>query len=358
MALLHEPVQAFDETWVECLGDLSRYRIAIKDEDTNNQEIWTSFSRHWYTKASEKLPFPGRLYHHLAILARPNALNQLFCYTNLLCTRNSFPAAGESILTLFDPVLERAGGESLQVDSAFIKVHGLLFTRKVTEKELSTLRSEFLGDLDGYIGRTGRRWLESGYFTGIRLACSLLGYGKESNVLMRATSQPPKYKDSALTEESLADDRLKAALSFAVETWSNVMRRWGDINTLMLRQMTLVFLLHIARFPRAMVRIEKKVPWKLISTMLNYLLDTTDHDSHLKSRGSKDAYATPNDDSHRFLPDSYALHGLIYAEECLSRCMFPDDEDAKDLEMNSAWDTEHSQHCLTRPLGLQETDSG
>jgi hypothetical protein len=78
MALLHETVPASEDTWIECQGDLGRYRMAIEDGDVQDREVWTSVARHWYSKSSDKAPTTGRLYHHLAILARPNALHQLF----------------------------------------------------------------------------------------------------------------------------------------------------------------------------------------------------------------------------------------------------------------------------------------
>ncbi|CAJ2506647.1 Uu.00g078330.m01.CDS01 [Anthostomella pinea] len=58
--------------------------MAIEDDDIRDREVWTSVSRHWYSKASDKAPTTVRLYHHLAILARPNALQQLFYYTKSL----------------------------------------------------------------------------------------------------------------------------------------------------------------------------------------------------------------------------------------------------------------------------------
>ena len=56
MALLYETVPAFEDTWVECLGDLGRYRMAIEDDDIRDREVWTAVSRHWYTRASDKAP--------------------------------------------------------------------------------------------------------------------------------------------------------------------------------------------------------------------------------------------------------------------------------------------------------------
>jgi hypothetical protein len=105
MALLYETVPAFEDTWIECLGDLGRYIMAIEDDDIQDREVWTGVARHWYAKASDKAPTTSKLYHHLAILARTNALQQLFYYAKSLCVVVPFTCARESILTLFEPVL-------------------------------------------------------------------------------------------------------------------------------------------------------------------------------------------------------------------------------------------------------------
>jgi hypothetical protein len=96
MPLLYETVPAFEETWIECLGDRGRYRMAIEDDDIRHRyhhrntsiedlgilddieslprttksgpEMRTRVSRQWYLKASELAHGHGRLYHHLAIL--------------------------------------------------------------------------------------------------------------------------------------------------------------------------------------------------------------------------------------------------------------------------------------------------
>ncbi|KAG0642785.1 hypothetical protein HOY80DRAFT_1134282 [Tuber brumale] len=39
MAFLYETVPAFGNTWVECLGDLGRYRMAIEDDDVRDTEF-------------------------------------------------------------------------------------------------------------------------------------------------------------------------------------------------------------------------------------------------------------------------------------------------------------------------------
>lgn len=107
MALLYETVPNFEDTWIECLGDLGRYRMAIEDDDIRDREIWTEVSRYWYSKAGGKFENPntGRLHHHLAILARPNAVEQLFYYTKSLCVAIPFKSARDSIHTLLTPIL-------------------------------------------------------------------------------------------------------------------------------------------------------------------------------------------------------------------------------------------------------------
>jgi hypothetical protein len=133
MTLLLETVPSFKDTWIECLGDLSRYRMAIEDNDLKDREIWTHVSRYWYSCASENAPTTGRLYHHLAILARPNALQQLYYYTKSLCVPIPFASAKESIMTLFDPLLDSNTSRLSQVDACFVRVHGILFSGKNKE---------------------------------------------------------------------------------------------------------------------------------------------------------------------------------------------------------------------------------
>ncbi|KAL6881846.1 hypothetical protein HDV57DRAFT_80618 [Trichoderma longibrachiatum] len=44
-------------------------------------KTWTTVPRCWYHKAADNVPTTGRLYHHLAILARLNVIQQLYHYT-------------------------------------------------------------------------------------------------------------------------------------------------------------------------------------------------------------------------------------------------------------------------------------
>ena len=129
MALLYETVPAFEDTWIECLGDLGRYRMAIEEEDMKDRNVWTITSRYWYSKASDKAPTTGRLYHHLAILARPNALLQLFYYNKSLCVAIPFLSARDSILTLFDPIMALPATHQSRLPAtelAFVRCHSIM----------------------------------------------------------------------------------------------------------------------------------------------------------------------------------------------------------------------------------------
>lgn len=160
MTLLYETVSVFVETWIECLGDLGRYRMAIEDDDIRDRETWTSVSRYWYSKASDRLPTVGRLYHHLAILARPDALQQLYYYTKSLCVPVPFLSAWDSIMTLFDPVLSSRMRLD-PVDEAFVKVHGILFSGK-SRDQLDLSISEYLSSIDVHIAKKNKEWLHPG----------------------------------------------------------------------------------------------------------------------------------------------------------------------------------------------------
>ncbi|KAJ4324005.1 hypothetical protein N0V84_004099 [Fusarium piperis] len=357
VALLYETVPAFEDTWIECLGDLGRYRMAIEDDCIRDRETWTGVSRHWYSKASDKSPTTGRLYHHLAILARPNALQQLSYYTKSLCVMIPFPSARESIMTLFDPVLSKSPNRLAPIDAAFVRAHGILFSGKSKER-LQESMDEFIDKLDDYIGRVTKRWLDAGYYIGISTGCSLLGYGAESNLLMRAMSRKPEETDVAMDGSSIVeanpDETFKKALEFAVRIIETVMRRWGDTSTLPFLHTVLVFMNHMARFPGAISHLEGAFPWKLTALMLNSQLVSCEADYQVHS----DFRLPEKGQLPRPLPEDFAMRGLIYSEDYFPHDWFKNDkidEDEKYFELGSMVE-ERRDRILT--LGCRIAASG
>jgi hypothetical protein len=337
MALLYETVPAFEDTWIECLGDLGRYRMAIEDDDIRDREVWTGVSRHWYSKASDKSPTTGRLYHHLAILARPNALQQLYYYTKSLCVPIPFSSARESIMTLFDPLLNSSTTRLSQTDASFVRAHGILFSGKSREQLPESMKS-FNDGLDGHIARSTKRWLEAGYHTGIAMTCSLLGYGAESNVLMRAISKKSEETDvpmdGSTIPESTPDETFNLALTFAIDTIEIVLRRWGDTNTWPFLHTILVFMNYMTQYPAAISHLEEKYPWKLTSMMLNSLLGSYEPGNEVKSQ----FHLWEEDQDPRPLPEDFALRGLLHSEDYFPNDWFQNDkidEDEKYFELPS-----------------------
>ncbi|KAH8730525.1 hypothetical protein GQ44DRAFT_606574, partial [Phaeosphaeriaceae sp. PMI808] len=163
MVLFHETVPAFEDTWIKCLGDLGRYRMVIEDGNIKDRETWAGVARPWYTKAADKNPNVGRLYHHLAILAQPNALQRFYYNSWFLRRIQPFQNARESILTLLDPILGReiaTYSHVLPIDTNFIKSHALLFEHTSPVDSKSCLN--FTNALDDHIGRVTSKWKEQG----------------------------------------------------------------------------------------------------------------------------------------------------------------------------------------------------
>ena len=320
MALLYETVPAFEGTWIECLGDLGRYRMAIEDDDIRDREVWTGVARHWYSKASDKAPTTGRLYHHLAILARPNALQQLFYYAESLYVLTPFISALESILTLFYPVLNaenHQGQDRLPpLHTSCVKAHDLLFTNKDMERYGSTL-SEFLNLLDNQIGRVTRKFMEQGYHIAIANSVAILGFASKDNVLMKAMAGVDADKDLQMAMGPIPAGLHSSMRSFrSAHELSNssleiILQRIGDPNVLPFMHVTLVFTYYMARHPGVMGHLQGVFPCKCLSTMLNTLLPSYE----TANRAEKKSFPRPDKVMARPFPEDFALRGLLWTED-------------------------------------------
>lgn len=342
MALLYETVPAFEDTWIECLGDLGRYRMAIEDDDIRDREVWTGVARHWYSKASDKAPTTGRLYHHLAILARPNALQQLFYYAKSLCVVVPFTSARESILTLFEPVLSADNGQGQYrlppLDTTFVKAHGVLFTDRSMEKFKPAVQ-EFTGLLNNQIGRVTRKFMEQGYHIAIANSVAMLGFASKDNPLMRAISSDQDDVDTQMAGAS-SNDLSLSTVSFRNAEYLNnatleiVLGRIGDPNVLPFVHVTLVFLFRISRHPGAMHLVEANLNFTSLAIMLNTLLATLGVSSRIES----DAFPIPEKDDARPFPEDFAMRGLLWADNYYPQTWFTNekiDEEEKYHELAS-----------------------
>ncbi|RMZ83765.1 hypothetical protein DV738_g1042, partial [Chaetothyriales sp. CBS 135597] len=183
MALLVESVPSFSETWIECLGDLARYRMAIEENDPRDREVWANVARMWYNKAADRSPNVGRIQHHLAVLSRPLIVQQLFYYSKALVSVVPFTNARESIMLLLTPFLERpemSCHKYPEIDSSLVTAFAFLFVKGPRSEWFKHSR-RFLKLLDGHISRASTNWKVQGPEVASCLIAGIFGFGTDSS---------------------------------------------------------------------------------------------------------------------------------------------------------------------------------
>ncbi|KAL6150438.1 hypothetical protein ACJQWK_00285 [Exserohilum turcicum] len=390
MDLLYETVPAFEDTWIECLGDLGRYRMAIEDEDVRDRDTWAGVARSWYTKAADKNPTVGRLYHHLAILARPNALLQMYYYSRSLTCVRPFGNARESILTLLDPILGRSTASfthALPIDSSFIKSHGLQFSGSSAKEEEPSdeflgAKAEFLDNLDNHIGRVAAKWKDQGVYIAVTNIAGFFNYGTDSNALRQAflielsaktdNSASTTIEDMPRTASTvdqqdplqptvapgeinehltqLASRRtFKNAKLLFNDTFALALRRLGDKNVLPHVHITLCFLSSLASFTSStyVPTLNNDIPWADLAAYLNALLKIEENHMQTPSQNTTAdinallaANLFPAADERKDelpLPEDYLVRGLVWVEDYFPKKWFDRelDEEERYLELAS-----------------------
>ncbi|CAD6581792.1 MAG: hypothetical protein ASARMPREDX12_000668 [Alectoria sarmentosa] len=378
MALLYETVSTFEDTWIECLGDLGRYRMAIEDDEPKDREVWSNVARFWYNKAADKSPNVGRLYHHLAILARPYTLEQLSLYTRSLTCVTPFESAKGSIMTLFNPILngkDSVTRRSSSFETIFIRAHGILFTKGPADPSNqfneATMELEADNLLDNYVTKIATRFKEIGVFAAVANIAALFEYGiakhgvpkpilrlafeafENANIAKDEAARPgfPKSSDSQSNPQlarfetsdfeavmSSSSSRpsvefIALAAKIAFSTLSICLRRLEDPNVHPLVHVYLVFLRTLVSVEQAMKCIEAYVPWNEICSFLNSL-STPSRASDPAFR-SKD-FPESEEGLDRPLPEDFVMRGQLYSqwifpEAWFAGAMIDDDERSLDL---------------------------
>lgn len=185
MALLKETVPEFIETWIECLGDLARYRMAIEEADLRDREVWSNTARTWYNQAADLSPNTGRIQHHLAVLARPYIVQQLFLYSKALVAAIPFKNAADSILLLFNPLTDpnsRSLTRHAQADFTFVCAAAVLFRRQGIN-DFFAYEKGFTQSFPSHLGTTGSKFKIQGPEYAGSLFAMLMDFGKEDNTL-------------------------------------------------------------------------------------------------------------------------------------------------------------------------------
>ena len=354
MSLLLETVPGFTDTWIECLGDIARYRMAI-EEDREIHTVWGGVAGRWYVKAADRHPSVGRLYHHSGILERPS-LRKFYLYGRALTSAVSFSNARESLNTLCTPLVEdeqalRKG--SKPVDAWVMCFHARNFLSQKTE-------------LVGQASNTALTLLEMqsedsiGAF-GVPLAvmniAALLDFGSQNNVYRRlfdnAVSQdildprPSQGHSSALRSNInlnlLRVDEVQhpadLVLDFCYHSFNSIIRRTPRRDSLPgLLPYVHVMLVFIKSLHMLLQRLSpddnsiealhhtfspSRLDWSALATFLNRVAWFFPISSRTESFASSETF--PYDGAP--LLEDYMIRGLVWAQWYFAPDWFKNIED-------------------------------
>lgn len=359
MTLFLETVPSFEETWIECLGDLSRYRMAVEESNLQDREIWGGVAKYWYNKAADRNPDVGRIQHHLAVLARPDIVQQLFFYTKSLASVRSFPGTRESIVLLFNPLLKgprMAHYHPVMAD--FVIAHAYLFARESSERFFSAA-DNYLSGLDKYIPRVGAAFKMQGVYMTASNFAAMLEYCHPDALLpdefrqpSTSQSKPREGVDRSVAKQwtpandpeqvasdflALDDPESHSRLIFygsylAFQTFSVFLDQIGDKNIYPALHFSLAFLWCLSSTSAGMKYAELVVPWRRIVAFLNTMFSPLLDMSFVE----KDEF--PISDETKWIPEDFLIRGHIWSQTYYPQSFFegsPTDDDGRNIEMPS-----------------------
>ena len=361
--------------------------MAIEDDDPKDREVWSNVARFWYNKAADNSPRVGRLYHHLAILARPYSLEQLSLYIRALTCPVPFESARGSVMTLFSPILngkETFARRPTSLETILIKAHGVLFTSEPLQSPerfdavLEVLSKEDF--LENHIRKANTKFKENGVYAAIANIGALFEYGmsklegskpvlqmafdrerakKEADkeaeniavVSKEGTTRPSKVDGSPeaglfptlnTPEASLLVISQASSLTFF--TLSVCLRRPKDRNVYPLVHVNLVFLRSVVRLEEAGALLEKDIPRIELCSFLNTLSKEYDamngkDPARAQSRLESTEFPKPEQGTGRPLFEDYVLRDHRFTESYHPERWFSDamvDHDERSVEMPSA----------------------
>ena len=359
--LFLESVPTFQETWIECLGDLARYRMAVEVE-MQDQVVWAGVARYWYHQAADMNPSIGRVQHHLGILAQPDMLQQLFYYTKSLVSVDPFPSAGESAMLLFHPLLNAPKPLNRPiVASAFVAAHGYLFTQSSSPSGLDVSglaieTQEFLQHLDMYIGRLSTAFRLHGAYMSLSNFAAIFQYGAADAVIpgeFKKNTEPRQILEvyHTASEEWTPVDKVDAVEAEFVKhqaqpssqlifygsfltfkTLSAILGHVGNKNVYPAVHTSLAFIWCTALNSTSIGHIEVAVPWRKITTFLNTLV-----------RSETDLQPVESDDfpivqEKKHMPEDFLIRGQLWSQRYYPEGFFeeaPTEDGGRSIEYPS-----------------------
>ncbi|KKA28734.1 hypothetical protein TD95_005423 [Thielaviopsis punctulata] len=369
VGMLYETVPSRSRIWTECLGDLSRYRMAIENQDEDLRQIWCNFSKSWYRATIDMAPTVGRLYHHMAILSRPNLLAQLFFYSKSLCTAEPFKPTHESIKTLFNPVMELDVTHRNMydpVDIAFVAMHGSLFAAVMNSKSQSALPNQpdastptaaplpsafdksfdtlpatveeslakarsscavFLDNIQEDLSRRPRKWIENGMYIALSNICALYQYQNKGYFFRTKLTEPSTTCDIEPPGPSPDSPQYLLARTIFRDTLAVFLKRTPDPSTYSFLEITLLFLTHLA-WDGKLDTLADTVSWATLEQNVNQQMALSPESKQTrrspfprpaKQSQQQQPHQQPSKQQSMPLPDDYNLRGYQFAEN-----YFPD----------------------------------
>ncbi|KAJ5107831.1 DNA/RNA-binding domain E.t1.c1-type [Penicillium angulare] len=328
MTLLLESVVAFRETWIECLGDIARYRMAIEESDLGDREIWVGVSRYWYNQGADESPNVGRIQHHLAVLARPDGLQQLFYYTKSLVSVEPFQTARDSIALLLNPYKGQELSQPTML-TAFLATHGILFNQGPQEQFIASA-NHFLSLLRKDVRRLGQQRHYGVYMMSCNLS-TILQYGQPEVVMdleflqdkkelvsevhrvaLGWTSSSASSSKSEPTTSTLSSSAIAAqgsALTF--HTLAILLNEPSNEQMYPSIHISLAFIWCIALRPIAMQQFEQVIPWLPIAKFLNTLLSSGIDFSNSQN---EEFPVYDNESGSRQLPEDFLIRGQVWSQ--------------------------------------------
>lgn len=358
--------------------------MAIEEADLRDREIWSNVARTWYNKAADRSPNVGRIQHHLAVLARPNIIQQLFYYSKALVSVSPFENARDSIMLLFNPLLDKEDTASYNkyaiVEASFVTAFAILFKRGSPQDYRSQM-DKFLYGLGDHITRMAAEWKTQGPEVAASLIAGVLDFGKDDNPLWtmyrkhlamvksRRTSTESMEQEqldimdaeirALLFEEFWTDvesqatdlpraphqispdvglDSSEAVALHALEAFRSTVatnaNKIGDRNIVPFMSFVLSFLWSLASVGHPLIYLEAHIPWSNIVLFLNTLGRSGVSDERIAAA----TFPQSPSGTGRQLPEDFPMRGTVWAQHIFPPDFFRynvTDEDERALELPS-----------------------
>ncbi|KXT07026.1 hypothetical protein AC578_7286 [Pseudocercospora eumusae] len=365
MALLFETVPSFTDTWIECLGDLARYRMAI-EEEKEAHATWGGVAARWYTMASDRHPAIGRLYHHLGILERPSLRKFCFYAKSLTCVI-PFPNARDSLSTLCGPIVQ--DDQTIQSSRQSAEARIVTFHALVSTGRARSLVEEIGQDALHLLGQQLNKLRDFGAYLAVTNVAAVFDLGTPTNMLWQlysaAITQAMQSSRPSVKLPIQADDVLSKLLpdtrpgpltesttGFFTDCFEFVLRQYNSPDfvrgCLGFVHITLVWIqsLHVLRtrlnsgshHTLALPIDVGRLPWGALAEFLNtlasinpvstYVLERARQGNFLGAEGKEDAQP---------LSEDYTIRGLIWGQFYFCPGWFDGqcEDDGRAIETNS-----------------------